>query len=88
MARKRYDDFIAKNPKSSLACLQAAGFLAVTGGKAKDIQAMLERGWRPVRPAMPIKRACPAFWWKRRHEACADAGQEASVAAPDDPVRA
>jgi len=87
VARKRYDDFIAKNPKSSLAYLQAAELLAVTGGKAKDIQAMLEKGLAAVPTAMPIRSALVRLLVQSGDTKRAlTLAQEASVAAPDDPV--
>ena len=44
VARKRYDDFLAKNPKNSQAYLQYAELLAMTGTPVKDVQAVLDRG--------------------------------------------
>ena len=86
VARKRYDDFIAKNPKSSQAYLQYAEFLAATGSKAKDVQALLDKGLAAVPTALQIRMALVRMLVQGGDPKRAlQLAQEASVAAPDEP---
>lgn len=87
VARKRYDDFLAKNPKNSQAYLQYAELLAMTGSPAKDIQAVLDRGLAAEPTALPIRVALVRMLAQGGDAKRALLlAQEASAAAPDDPA--
>jgi tetratricopeptide (TPR) repeat protein len=86
VARKRYDDFLAKNPKNSQAYLQYAELLAMTGTPVKDVQAVLDRGLTATPTALPIRVALVRLLAQSGDAKRALLlAQEASVAAPDDP---
>ena len=86
VARKRYDDFLAKNPKNSQAYLQYAELLAMTGTPVKDVQAVLDRGLAATPAALPIRVALVRLLAQSGDAKRALLlAQEASVAAPDDP---
>ena len=86
VARKRYDDFLAKNPKNSQAYLQYAELLAMTGTPVKDVQAVLDRGLAATPAALPIRVALVRLLAQSGDTKRALLlAQEASVAAPDDP---
>jgi len=85
-ARKRYDDFLVKNPKNSQAYLQYAELLAMTGTPVKDVQAVLDRGLTATPTALPIRVALVRLLAQGGDTKRALLlAQEASVAAPDDP---
>jgi putative PEP-CTERM system TPR-repeat lipoprotein len=85
-ARKRYEDFTSKNKKLPEGYLQQAELLAMTGGAAKDVQAVLEKGLAEVPSALPIRialvRMLAQLGDTKRALLLA---QEASATAPDDP---
>lgn len=86
VARKRYDDFLAKNPKNSQAYLQYAELLAMTGTPVKDVQAVLDRGLTATPTALPIRMALVRLLAQSGDAKRALLlAQEASAAAPDDP---
>jgi tetratricopeptide (TPR) repeat protein len=55
-ARKRYDDFLAKNPKVAQGYLQYAELLAMTGGRTRTSR-LLESGLTAVPTSLPIRMA-------------------------------
>ncbi|MDD3328085.1 MAG: PEP-CTERM system TPR-repeat protein PrsT [Zoogloea sp.] len=87
VARKRYDDFLVKNPKNSQAYLQYAELLAMTGTPVKDVQAVLDRGLAATPTAVPIRVALVRLLAQSGDTKRALLlAQEAAVAAPDDPT--
>ena len=84
-ARKRYDSFIAKNPKSGQAYLQFAEFMAMTGAPGKDVQALLEKGLTAVPDSLPIRMALVRLLIQSGDAKRALLlAQEASATAPED----
>jgi cellulose synthase operon protein C len=86
-ARKRYEDFVANNPKNAQAYLQYGEFLAMTGSQGKDIQALLEKGLAATPTSAPIRMALVRLLIQSGDAKRALLlAQEASVAAPEDPA--
>ncbi len=87
VARKRYEGFLAKNPNHAQAYLQYAEFLAMTGGQAKDVQAVLEKGLTASPTSLPVRLALVRLLIQSGDTKRAlSLAQEASVAAPDEPA--
>ncbi len=86
-ARKRYDTFIAANPKVAQGYVQYAELLAMTGGQAKDIQALMEKGLAAVPTSLQIRAALVRLLVQGGDPKRALLlAQEAAVASPDDPT--
>jgi len=87
VARKRYEGFLAKNPSHAQAYLQYAEFLAMTGGQAKDVQAVLEKGLAASPTSLPLRLALIRMLVQASDAKRAlTLAQEAAVAAPDEPA--
>lgn len=86
-ARKRYEDFVANNPKNPQAYLQFGEFLAMTGAQGKDVQTLLEKGLTAVPSSLPIRMALVRLLIQAGDAKRALLlAQEAAVAAPEDPA--
>ncbi len=86
-ARKRFETFVAANPKVAQGYMQYAELQAMTGGQNKDIQALLEKGLTAVPTSLPIRTALVAMLAQSGDTKRALLlAQEAQAGSPDDPA--
>jgi cellulose synthase operon protein C len=84
---KRYQDYLAKNPKDGQAYLQYADYIGQTGGKPADIKAVLEKGFAAVADYVPLRLALARTLAQGGDTKRAlSLAQEAAAQSPDDPA--
>ncbi|MDR0578155.1 MAG: PEP-CTERM system TPR-repeat protein PrsT [Candidatus Accumulibacter sp.] len=86
-AKKRFEDVLARNPKSSVALLSLAELEGRTGGKAEDIQALVDRAVAANPGDIASRLAQINFHLATRDARKAvAAAQDALAAIPDNPL--
>lgn len=86
-ARKRYENFLSKNPNQAQAYLQYAEFLAMTGAPARDVQSVLEKGLAASPTSLPLRLALVRLLVQAGDAKRALVlAQEAAAGSPDEPA--
>lgn len=86
-AHKRYETFLAANPKNAQAYLQFAELQALTGTQAREVQATLEKGLAQDPASLPLRIALSRLLIQAGESKRALLlAQEAAASSADDPA--